>query len=97
MILSRLPTQKLFQKFEAVVLALLRVKLRRKNILFSDRRGHRPAVITGRLDNRLIIALDEVRMDEVEIGRLGEGFEDRTSGPIADLIPSNLRNTERRR
>src|ERR1035441_10353886 len=84
-----------FQQLQADLLALLRVKLRRENVVAPDGRRKGVAVFRARGDNRLGRRLGIKAVDEIHVAAAGDAAIERAIGlHDFNLVPPDLRNLQ---
>ena len=91
-VVSRLPIDEIRQQTEARRLALLRMKLYRKNVFPCHCHTELRAVIGGRNCQVQIPGQGKIAMDKIEPFAICNSLPQRVSARLKDLVPPHVRN-----
>src|SRR5437868_7702966 len=94
---KHLQLRKVLQDLETLRLALLRMKLRRKQVAAGNRRAERmPAFGLNRHEER-VFRHDVVRVHEIKERPVRDSFQHRRTNLDRAPVPSHMRHLQRRR
>src|SRR6476660_9698270 len=91
------PRSKIFDQPQTHGLALFRVELAGHDIVLPDRRHEWNAIAGGRCRQRRVGRVVEIRMNKIPIRVIRDIVEERTAPLHVNLVPSHMRNFQRRR